>query len=97
MTVIRRIRSGAAVAAAWAAAILPIGCATVPPGSTKGPSATQRKPLIPRVLQKDREFLSDPVMLPTQDELESILENHNRPLREGSPGGDASAGGGCGC
>ncbi len=49
------------------------------------------------VPQKDREFLADPAMRPVQDELESSLEGHNQPLREGSAGGQAGDGGGCGC
>lgn len=50
-----------------------------------------------RVHQKDREFLSDPIMLPVPDPMESGLEGHNLPRREGSAGGNAGSGGGCGC
>ena len=85
MSRLHRMRARAALAAAIALAVHLTACAMGP------------KPRFPRVLQKDREFLSDPVMQPAQDELESLLESHIRPLREGSPGGDASAGGGCGC
>ena len=49
------------------------------------------------VHQKDREYLSDPVMMISDDPVESGLEGHNYPRREGSVGGSAGAGGGCGC
>jgi hypothetical protein len=49
------------------------------------------------VHQKDREFLSDPVMQKQTDPLESRVEGHDFPRREGSVGGSAGAGGGCGC
>lgn len=50
-----------------------------------------------RVHQKDREFLSDPIMQRTPDPLGSGLESHNLPRREGSSGGSSGSGGGCGC
>lgn len=50
-----------------------------------------------RVLQKDREFLSDPILKPVPDELGAGLESHNLPRREGSAGGGSGSGGGCGC
>lgn len=50
-----------------------------------------------RVLQKDREFLSDPILQLNPDELGQGLESHNLPRREGSAGGGAGSGGGCGC
>jgi hypothetical protein len=50
-----------------------------------------------RVMQKDREFLSDPVMSLRPDELGAGLESHNLPRREGSAGGGSGSGGGCGC
>lgn len=50
-----------------------------------------------RVLQKDREFLSDPILQLKPDELGQGLESHNLPRREGSSGGGAGSGGGCGC
>ncbi len=49
------------------------------------------------VPQMDREYLSDPVMQLSEDPIESTLEGHNFPRREGSVGGSAGAGGGCGC
>jgi len=49
------------------------------------------------VHQKDREYLSDPVMQRQIDPLESRIESHDFPRREGSVGGSAGAGGGCGC
>lgn len=50
-----------------------------------------------RVLQKDREFLSDPILQLDPDALGNGLESHNLPRREGSAGGGAGSGGGCGC
>lgn len=50
-----------------------------------------------RVLQKDREHLSDPVMQLHPDALGDGLESHNQPRREGSAGGGSGSGGGCGC
>jgi Domain of unknown function (DUF4266) len=50
-----------------------------------------------RVRQKDREFLSDPIMQRTPDAMGSGLESHNLPRREGSSGGSSGSGGGCGC
>lgn len=50
-----------------------------------------------RVMQKDREYLSDPIMRLVPDELGASLESHNLPRREGSSGGGAGSGGGCGC
>jgi hypothetical protein len=50
-----------------------------------------------RVHQKDREFLSDPVMQRRENALESALESHDFPRREGSTGGSSGSGGGCGC
>ncbi len=49
------------------------------------------------VHQKDREWLSDPVMQRQTDKLESALDGDNFPRREGSTGGSSGAGGGCGC
>jgi hypothetical protein len=49
------------------------------------------------VPQKDREFLSDPIMQRQADPLESALESHDFPRREGSAGGSSGSGGGCGC
>jgi hypothetical protein len=49
------------------------------------------------VPQKDREFLSDPIMQRQEDPLESGLESHDMPRREGSTGGSSGSGGGCGC
>lgn len=49
------------------------------------------------VKQKDREFLSDPIMQRTPDPQGAGLEAHNLPRREGSAGGSAGSGGGCGC
>jgi hypothetical protein len=49
------------------------------------------------VPQRDREFLSDPIMLRHDDPMEATLEGHDLPRREGSVGGNAGAGGGCGC
>lgn len=49
------------------------------------------------VKQKDREFLSDPVMQRQENALESSLESHDFPRREGSTGGSSGSGGGCGC
>lgn len=49
------------------------------------------------VHQKDREWLSDPVMQRTSDPLEGSLDGDNFPRREGSSGGSSGAGGGCGC
>jgi hypothetical protein len=49
------------------------------------------------VHQKDREFLSDPIMQRQEDGLESGLESHDMPRREGSTGGSSGSGGGCGC
>ena len=50
-----------------------------------------------RVHQKDREFLSDPIMQRTPDAMGSGMESHNLPRREGSSGGSSGSGGGCGC
>lgn len=50
-----------------------------------------------RVQQKDREYLSDPIMQRIPDPLGSSLESHNLPRREGSTGGSSGSGGGCGC
>jgi hypothetical protein len=50
-----------------------------------------------RVHQKDREFLSDPIMQMSPDPQGGGLESHNLPRREGSAGGSAGSGGGCGC
>lgn len=49
------------------------------------------------VHQKDREYLSDPIMQRQSDALESTLESHDFPRREGSVGGGSGSGGGCGC
>ena len=49
------------------------------------------------VPQKDREFLSDPIMQRHDDPVEATLESHDLPRREGSVGGGAGSGGGCGC
>ncbi|MDQ3001626.1 MAG: DUF4266 domain-containing protein [Fibrobacterota bacterium] len=49
------------------------------------------------VQQKDREFLSDPIMQRTPDAMGSGMEGHNLPRREGSSGGSSGSGGGCGC
>jgi hypothetical protein len=49
------------------------------------------------VQQKDREFLSDPIMQRTPDAMGSGMEAHNLPRREGSAGGSSGSGGGCGC
>jgi hypothetical protein len=49
------------------------------------------------VPQMNREDLSDPIMQRQQDELESGLEGHDFPRREGSTGGSSGSGGGCGC
>ncbi|MDB5051764.1 MAG: hypothetical protein JWO30_4835 [Fibrobacteres bacterium] len=49
------------------------------------------------VPQRDREFLSDPIMMRQDDALESALEGHDMPRREGSVGGSSGSGGGCGC
>lgn len=50
-----------------------------------------------RVLQKDREYLSDPILQLNPDEQGHGLEAHNLPRREGSAGGASGSGGGCGC
>jgi hypothetical protein len=49
------------------------------------------------VKQKDREFLADPIMQRVPDPLGTRMESHNLPRREGSAGGSAGSGGGCGC
>jgi hypothetical protein len=49
------------------------------------------------VPQKDREYLSDPIMQRHDDALESGLESHDMPRREGAVGGSSGSGGGCGC
>ncbi len=49
------------------------------------------------VKQKDREFLADPIMQRAPDALGAGMESHNLPRREGSAGGSAGSGGGCGC
>jgi hypothetical protein len=49
------------------------------------------------VSQKDREYLSNPIMQRRDDPLESTLEGHDMPRREGSVGGSSGSGGGCGC
>jgi hypothetical protein len=49
------------------------------------------------VHQRDREFLSDRIMQRQDDGLESSLESHDFPRREGSVGGSSGSGGGCGC
>ena len=49
------------------------------------------------VPQMKREELSDPIMQRQADPLESGLEGHDFPRREGSVGGSSGSGGGCGC
>jgi adenine/guanine phosphoribosyltransferase-like PRPP-binding protein len=49
------------------------------------------------VPQVKREYLSDPIMQRQEDGLESGLEGHDFPRREGSVGGSSGSGGGCGC
>ena len=49
------------------------------------------------VKQKDREFLSDPILQIRPDDMSQGLEEHNRPRREGAVGGSSGDGGGCGC
>jgi len=49
------------------------------------------------VAQKDREYLSDPIMQLNDNPAEASSDAHNFPRREGSSGGTAGAGGGCGC
>lgn len=49
------------------------------------------------VKQKDREYLGDPIMQRTPDPQGAGMEAHNLPRREGSAGGSAGSGGGCGC
>lgn len=50
-----------------------------------------------RVHQKDREFLSDPIMQRSPDPQADGMESHNLPRREGAVGGSSGSGGGCGC
>ncbi len=50
-----------------------------------------------RVHQRERDFLADPIMQRVPDAMESNLESHNLPRREGSAGGNSGSGGGCGC
>jgi len=50
-----------------------------------------------RVHQKDRGFLSDPILQLSPDPMSDGLESHNLPRREGSTGGSSGSGGGCGC
>ncbi|MDB5104036.1 MAG: hypothetical protein JWP91_1725 [Fibrobacteres bacterium] len=50
-----------------------------------------------KVSQKDREFLSDPILQRSPDPLGEGMESHNLPRREGSAGGSSGSGGGCGC
>lgn len=49
------------------------------------------------VPQKDRGYLSDPIMQLNKDKIEKHFEQENFPRREGSTGGGSGAGGGCGC
>jgi hypothetical protein len=49
------------------------------------------------VMQYQRQYLGDPIMYFNHDPEEKSLNNHIYPRREGSSGGDAGAGGGCGC
>ncbi len=49
------------------------------------------------VPQMKREHLSDPAMMPTDDVLETTLEGHSFPRREGAVGAGSGTGGGCGC
>jgi hypothetical protein len=49
------------------------------------------------VKQKDREYLADPIMQRAPDPQGAGMEAHNLPRREGSAGGSAGSGGGCGC
>jgi hypothetical protein len=49
------------------------------------------------VMQYQRQYLGDPIMYFNHDQEEKSLNNHIYPRREGSSGGDAGAGGGCGC
>jgi hypothetical protein len=49
------------------------------------------------VMQYQRQYLGDPIMYFDHDPAEKSLKNHIFPRREGSSGGDAGAGGGCGC
>jgi hypothetical protein len=48
-------------------------------------------------MQYQRQYLGDPIMYFNHDQEEKALKNHIFPRREGSSGGDAGAGGGCGC
>lgn len=50
-----------------------------------------------RVHQKEREFLSDPIMQRSPDPQADGMESHNFPRREGAVGGSSGSGGGCGC
>jgi hypothetical protein len=49
------------------------------------------------VMQYQRQYLGDPIMYFDHDGQEKTLKNHIFPRREGSSGGENSAGGGCGC
>jgi hypothetical protein len=49
------------------------------------------------VPQKDREYLSDPIMQLNDNPGESRSDSHSMPRREGSTGGGGGVGGGCGC
>ncbi len=49
------------------------------------------------VMQYQRQYLGDPIMLFDGDSEEKSLKTHIYPRREGSSGGDTNAGGGCGC
>ena len=49
------------------------------------------------IMQYQRQFLGDPLMLFDDDSLEKDLNDHVFPRREGSSGGMGGSGGGCGC
>ena len=49
------------------------------------------------IMQWQRQYLGDPIMQFERDPKQGELNNHIFPRREGSGGGDGSAGGGCGC
>jgi len=45
----------------------------------------------------EKEYLSDRIMQPDYDPIETALDQHVLTNREGSAGGSGAAGGGCGC
>ncbi len=60
-------------------------------------AACSLKPIEPWVAPYEREFLADPIMDINRDPIFSDYRQHIYETREGSRGGGAAQGSGCGC